>query len=180
MTVPTLRRLPVPVSEPPFDDEYADRPAPCTAVPAVQGTLALAFVLPSGVPAQPTAPPELRLLPSPARPEAEETADEVEFGPQPTASSDLPEVRGWAGRFAQALVEVLAGDRPMAQLVRWTNATVYDELTARLSLSPSSATYPATLRARAARGRSSSAATATPGPAKRPPDLSRSPFLHDH
>jgi hypothetical protein len=132
MTVPALRRLPVPVSEPPydpFDDEYADRPSATTGVPAVQGTLALAFVLPTGVPAQPTAPPDLRLLP---RPEAEEAADEVEFGPQPTATRDLPEIRGWAARFAQALVEVLAGDRPLAQLVRWTSATVYDELAGRV------------------------------------------------
>ena len=132
MTVPALRRLPVPVSEPPFDahdDDYADRPSATTGIPAVQGTLALAFVLPTGVPAAPAAPPELRLV---ARPEAEEAEDLVEFGPQPTATRDLPAVRGWAGRFTQAMVEVLAGDRPLTQLVRWTSAEVYDELAGRV------------------------------------------------
>lgn len=123
MTVTTLRRMPVPACEPPYDDERDARPA--ASSPAVQGTLALAFVLPTGVPAAPEAPPELRLVP---RPEAEEDADAVDFGPQPTATADLPEARGWAGRFAQALVEVLAGDRPVAQLVRWTTTAVYEEV----------------------------------------------------
>jgi hypothetical protein len=125
MPVTALRRLPVPASEPPYDDErtgHDDGPG----VPAVQGTLALAFLLPSGVPSTPVAPPELRLVPS--RPEAEEEADAVDFGPQPTVTADLPEARSWAGRFAQALVEVLAGDRPLAQLVRWTTTGVYDEV----------------------------------------------------
>ena len=125
MTATTLRRLPVPASEPPYDDERAGHHAG-PGVPAVQGTLALAFLLPSGVPSTPVAPPELRLVP--ARPEAEEEADAVDFGPQPTATADLPEARSWAGRFAQALVEVLAGDRPLAQLVRWTTTGVYDEV----------------------------------------------------
>lgn len=133
MTVTTLRRLPVPITEPPYDDEHLDPPTRTRAVPATQGTLALAFVLPTGLPARPTAPPDLRLLP---RPEAEEEADAVEFGPQPTATRDLPEARGWAGRFAQALVEVLAGDRPLAQLVRWTTAAVYDELAGRVGSPP--------------------------------------------
>lgn len=123
MTVTTLRRMPLPACEPPYDDEGDARPA--ASSPAVQGTLALAFVLPTGVPAAPEAPPELRLVP---RPEAEEDADAVDFGPQPTATADLPEARGWAGRFAQALVEVLAGDRPVGQLVRWTTTAVYEEV----------------------------------------------------
>ncbi|MEO7981022.1 MAG: Rv3235 family protein [Sporichthyaceae bacterium] len=124
MSVTTLRRLPVPASEPPYDDERTGHGGAGT--PAVQGTLALAFLLPSGLPSTPVAPPGLRLVMS--RPEAEETADLVDFGPQPTATSDLPEARGWAGRFAQAMVEVLAGDRPLAQLVRFTTTGVYDEV----------------------------------------------------
>ncbi len=125
MSVTTLRRLPVPACEPPFDDERTGRVLGACG-PAVQGTLALAFVLPSGLPSAPAAPPELHLVP--ARPDAEEDADSVDFGPQPTATADLPEARGWAGRFAQALVEVLAGDRPLPQLVRWTSTGVYDEV----------------------------------------------------
>lgn len=126
MTVTTLRRMPVPACEPPYDDERDSHGGPAAGPPAVQGTLALAFVLPSGVPASPVAPPELRLVP---RPEAEDDADAVDFGPQPTSTVDLPEARGWAGRFAQAVVEVLAGDRPAAQLVRWTTTPVYEEVT---------------------------------------------------
>jgi hypothetical protein len=125
MTVTTLRRLPVPASEPPYDDERAGSHGGA-GVPAVQGTLALAFLLPSGLPTTPVAPPGLRLVPP--RPESDEQADAVDFGPQPTATTDLPEARGWAGRFSQALVEVLAGDRPLAQLVRWTSTGVYDEV----------------------------------------------------
>jgi hypothetical protein len=141
MTVTALRRLPVPASEPPYDDERTGTRG--AGVPAVQGTLALAFLLPSGLPTTPVTPPELRLVP--ARPEAEEQADAVDFGPQPTATADLPEARGWAGRFAQALVEVLAGDRPLAQLVRWTSTAVYDEVSGLIA-------GPGVARSDAARG----------------------------
>lgn len=129
MPVPTLRRLPVPASEPPYDDEAPGRGPDAPACAGVQGTLALAFVLPSGVPAAPAAPPGLHLVPPP---EAFQDADAVDFGPQPTPSAALPEARGWAGRFAQAVVEVLAGDRPLAQLVRWTTGEVYDEVADRV------------------------------------------------
>jgi len=137
---PTLR--PAPACEPPFDDEVtalspgADRWAAVAADAgcAVQGTLALAFVLPSGVPAVPVAPVGLRLVaPLPLREGtggAQEALDDVEFGPQPTGRADLPEPRGWAARLVQALVEVLAGDRPVGQLVRWTSAEVYDDVAA--------------------------------------------------
>ena len=148
MTPPTtsaLRRLPVPDCQPPFDDEIADRsvlggPAsrPHTHDgTAVQGTLALAFVLPTGLPATPEAPPGLRLVPAPV-PTSDPDGD---FGPQPTGRHALPDPRGWSGRFVQALVEVMAGDRPLAQLVRWTSTEVYDLVGARAS---------STARARAA------------------------------
>jgi hypothetical protein len=137
-TLPALRRLPLPDCEPPYDDDMGgpvpQRPrgagaaAPGTA--AVQGTLALSFVLPGGLPAQPEAPPGLRLVPP--RPGPAGDPDEADFGPQPTGRSRLPEPRGWAGRFVQAVVEVLAGDRPVGQLVRWTSGEVYDELAARV------------------------------------------------
>ena len=134
----TLRRLPLPVCDPPYDDEVG---APTTARSsalagaAVQGTLALAFVLPSGVPAVPDAPPvpappDLRLV-RPA--DAQEALDDVEFGPQPTPRAALPEPRTWAGRFVQAVIEVLAGDRPASQLVRWTTTEVYDDVACRIT-----------------------------------------------
>jgi len=44
------------------------------------------------------------------------------------------DVQLWAARFAQAVVEVLGGDRPLAQLVRWTSQRVYVELERRLAL----------------------------------------------
>ena len=145
MTIPALRRLPAPACEPPYDDELDGRGVPREVwsaaggpLGAVQGTLALAFVLPSGVPAVPVAPIGLRLVPAPAaaepaispRPDALEQLDEVDFGPQPTPRADLPEPRTWAARLVQALVEVLAGDRPVGQLVRWTSAAVYDDVSA--------------------------------------------------
>jgi len=48
-------------------------------------------------------------------------------GHEPSA---LPEPHGWAARLVQALIEVLAGDRPVGQLVRWTSTEVYDEVSA--------------------------------------------------
>jgi hypothetical protein len=149
---PPLRRLPLPRCEPPYDDEPGSGGWPArwldgSPTPwrdgtsddtsggdaAVQGTLALAFVLPSGVPATPEAPPGLRVLGPGARPsrpvsDAQREQDCEDFGPQPTASSALPSARSWAGRVVQAIVEVLAGVRPAGQLVRWTTAAVYDEI----------------------------------------------------
>ena len=123
-----LRRLPVPDCQPPYDDEVPHRERlPDRPGAPVQGTLALAFVLPSGVPAVPVAPVGLRLVPPLAvRPVADQEDDEVDFGPQQTTSAELPDPRSWAGRFVQAVVEVLAGDRPAGQLVRWTSTEVYE------------------------------------------------------
>lgn len=133
-----LRRMPVPDCQPPYDDEPAERrpgragwstDGGC----AVQGTLALAFVLPSGLPAAPEPPAGLRLLPDAADPGEARAADlDVDFGPQPTSRSALPDPRPWAARFVQAVVEVLAGDRPLAQLVRWTSEEVYDGVAAHV------------------------------------------------
>jgi len=50
------------------------------------------------------------------------------FGPQPTASADLPSARVWAQQVSQALVEVLGAHRPVSQLVRWTTTDVYARL----------------------------------------------------
>ena len=144
---PPVRRLPAPACEPPYDDEVgaagappgadggwrgsSSRAAADGAAEAVQGTLALAFVLPTGLPSAPQAPAGLHLVP-PLRPDAQADLDAVEFGPQPTPRRGLPDPRGWSGRFAQAVVEVLAGDRPVAQLVRWTSSEVYDEVACRV------------------------------------------------
>ena len=148
--VPPLRRLPVPVAEPPYDDEVVGRcvsgSAGTPAEDVLQGTLALAFVLPSGVPATPQAPlPGARRLALVGRGDDadEELAgpddgdgepDDADFGRRATPREQLPEPRGWAARLVQALVEVQAGDRPVSQLVRWTNEEVYATVARRVRL----------------------------------------------
>lgn len=52
-------------------------------------------------------------------------SDEQIFGPQSTSRADLPEPGPWAGQIAQAIVEVMSGLRPPAQVVRWTTPQVY-------------------------------------------------------
>ena len=91
-------------------------------VASVQGTLALD--LDRVAPSAPT--PDLRV---------------VEDG-----STEQREVRAWAARFAQAAVEVLGGDRPVSQLLRWTNARVYEELDRRVRILGRTAPAPTRLR----------------------------------
>ncbi len=43
-------------------------------------------------------------------------------------------VEAWAHRFAQAVVEIVGGDRPVAQLLRWTEQEVYADLHRRAVL----------------------------------------------
>ena len=50
------------------------------------------------------------------------------------------EVQAWATRFAQAVVEVVAGHRPPGQLLRWTSRTVYRDLERRTRLAQRAAT----------------------------------------
>lgn len=53
----------------------------------------------------------------------------------PTSDDGLDEeVRRWAVRFAQAVVEVTGGDRPLTQLLRWTSPRVYAELGRRVRI----------------------------------------------
>jgi Family of unknown function (DUF6459) len=124
----SLRQLPLPRCEPPYDDELSPAPSQWPTERrvslGVQGTLALAFVLPSGLPAVPEPPIDLHLVTDPDRPD--------EFGPLPTRRAALPAPRTWAGRVVQAIVEVLAGVRPATQLVRWTTDEVYEEISARV------------------------------------------------
>lgn len=43
-------------------------------------------------------------------------------------------VEQWAHRYAQAVVEIVAGDRPVSQVLRWTATEVYDDLARRARL----------------------------------------------
>jgi hypothetical protein len=40
----------------------------------------------------------------------------------------------WSRRYAQAAVEIVGGDRPVAQLLRWTSPRVYEDLARRAQL----------------------------------------------
>ena len=44
------------------------------------------------------------------------------------------QVEQWARRFAQAAVEIVGGDRPVSQLLRWTTSEVYADLHRRAML----------------------------------------------
>ena len=103
-TRPRLRLLPVPQIDPPYEDEL--NPGP----PMIDGALALTFppsALADAVP--------LRLVP-PALPR-----------PAPT-NGPPPDLGPFVRRFSQAIVEVLAGARPPAQLAEFARLDVLEHL----------------------------------------------------
>lgn len=128
-TVTSLRRIPTPRSEPPYDEDSGGRlrgeePTPA---PWVQGSLALVLPVTAAPPAAP--PPRrrtpLRLVPDP---------DDEEPRSVPTEDGDdevdchhaIPQVhRPWVARLAQALLEALTGERPYGQLLPWTSDQVF-------------------------------------------------------
>jgi hypothetical protein len=55
------------------------------------------------------------------------------FEPQRTLSEDLPEPKAWVTHMAQALIEVMSGARPAAQVIRWTTPEVYSAIARRHS-----------------------------------------------
>jgi uncharacterized protein DUF6459 len=122
---PTVPRPPVPTRglasvsrlSPPRVPEQGTQP-----LDAVQGTLALDLdCLPA---------PGDRPLPLPPAPLVA-----VDGGGGATTVDPVEaEVRIWAHRFAQAVVEVTAGDRPLTQLLRWTSARVYQDLARRVQV----------------------------------------------
>ena len=85
------------------------RPAPLATV---QGTLALDL---GDGPDGPPGPPALAAVPGAAPRERER-------------------LEAWAQRFTQAAVEIAGGDRPVAQLLRWTTPAVYEDLARRAQL----------------------------------------------
>lgn len=91
-----------------------DQSQPAAVHPAVDGSLALQEPAARGTARGVPQTPELRLVPE--------------------AGGSRDDVQVWAARFAQAVVEVLGGDRPLAQLVRWTTHRVYVDLERRLSI----------------------------------------------
>jgi Family of unknown function (DUF6459) len=105
--------------------QAGSRPGGLEQVPlaAIQGTLALDLSSATRAPLT----PELRI---------------VDQGISPSER----ELRVWAARFAQAVVEVLGGDRPLTQLLRWTNARVYRDLERRVRILGRASPAPLRLR----------------------------------
>lgn len=89
------------------------------AVPlaSVQGTLALDLA------------PRFDPPPAPGRSPGRPGGDVV-----PIEAGHRRRVEQWAHRYAQAVVEIVAGDRPAGQLVRWTAPPVHADLVRRAVL----------------------------------------------
>jgi hypothetical protein len=81
--------------------------------PYSQGSLALTFPLTPGIEAEPSLP-SLSVV-----------------GARCSADGAVPDPEAWAARFLQAVVEVVSSDRPLTQLVRWTEASVLSDIARR-------------------------------------------------
>jgi len=87
-------------------------PFPRTALAEVQETLALELSGERGAPApSASGAPGADLIPIPTR--------------------GRKQMETWTARFAQAAVEIVGGDRPASQLLRWTSPEVYADLEER-------------------------------------------------
>jgi hypothetical protein len=130
----TVRRLPLPVTDPPYDDEVGRTPGPparrtagAATLDATQGALALSFALPGGY----TAVPELRVpLNTVGDPDDDQPAIPI---PLSRASVALPDPRRWSATLTQAVMETLYGPRPVQQLARWTDGTIYRAIAHRVA-----------------------------------------------
>lgn len=138
----TARRVPLPVCEPPFDDEAgphrADGPTgrrEGSKQPTIQGSLALAPALPGGVPAVPEPVSPLRLVDVVDQAAATTASAPARGRPRRTTSRvpEPPEPGSWSALLAQGIAEALSGHRPPQQLIRWTDEDVYEMLTHRLA-----------------------------------------------
>lgn len=126
---PLPRRIPTPSTEPAYDDEHAADRAGGTLT---HGALALDLAVADRAAAA------TRHLSVVGGRNTLRDRDDPFFAPQQTPRVALPDPRSWSGRFVQALVEVLAGDRPAAQLLRWTDHRVYNDVLNRVrALGPS-------------------------------------------
>jgi len=115
-----LRLRPVPALEPPYDD-IVEPPA----WPALH--------LVPGRPA--TAGPQVVIeAPAPTLPFADlpAAAPEECFAARLTPRAELPDPHRWTAMLVQAVTEVLAGRRPLQQLMPWTDERVYLQITGRL------------------------------------------------
>jgi hypothetical protein len=99
---------------------------------AIQGTLALQWSLPGDVDAVPVPPADLRLV------SREAALDDIDPAVAAVATSRaaLPDPGPWTAQLVQAVLEVLAHERPRHQLARWLAPEVYADLGIHLAASP--------------------------------------------
>lgn len=124
MSVPALRALPVPDTEPAPEAAPVERTswlrsgAARTPGRDVQGVLTLLVSEPSD------------------NQDQDEEDDDGPVRPRTTASCDLPAPAQWGRRLVQVVIEVLAATRPASQLVRWSTQDVYDQIVSRIACGP--------------------------------------------
>jgi hypothetical protein len=99
----------------PFHEQVVPLRAP-VPVASIQGTLAL------------------DLLPHHDPPEGAPTAGLPGADVVPIDLHVRDRLEQWSHRYAQAAVEIVGGDRPVSQLLRWTAGDVYDDLARRAQL----------------------------------------------
>lgn len=101
---PPLRVLPIPATEPPVVELDVSEWTDPAHSDYVQGTLAVDF---------------------------DRGCSDSYFGPQATASRDLPEPGPWAQQMIRVALEVCDGVRPAGQLTRWCTPEIHDRLARR-------------------------------------------------
>jgi Family of unknown function (DUF6459) len=109
-----LRVLPIPDTDPPPELPEPARPRTMTA--------------------RRRAPEVTRYVQEPLAVTFHSPARDVDFGPQPTSSCDLPEPTDWARRIIRALLEAMDGSRPAVQLTRWLAPDVHERVDRRGTL----------------------------------------------
>ena len=73
--------------------------------------------------------------------------------PRRARTGAVPDPEHWGGLLARGIVEVIAGDRPVTQLLHWTAPHVYDVLCRRALAATSACTAERVARPRAMAGR---------------------------
>lgn len=124
------RRVPLPATEPPYEETTvwpAGRRVPAQD-PLTQGSLAL------DLSDQPVRHERYVARHLSLVDQLTEECEDTFFAPQRTPRVQLPHPKPWCGRFVQALVEVLAGERPPTQLMRWTTDSIFVEISRRARL----------------------------------------------
>jgi hypothetical protein len=125
-------RRPAVDTEGPYDELYATSPASVTEL-ATSGSLALALPLPIDPVVEPATPPTpLRLVPPAQEPppsdDDDAQLDDASFHPVRTPRAELPPPAPRAATLVRALLEVLSGDRPVQQLMRWVTPEVLTQV----------------------------------------------------